>query len=182
MNHVIRSDLTHNLPKLNPLLSGEVDRTIPEYLGTSREWRAVNISSALLKMVAIISGHIFIGPELNRSEAYLHASINYTMDLFSAAAQLKTWPQALRSIGQYFVPEIKPVHDHRRRAKEFLIPVIRERRQRQVDGDEAPSDVLQWMMNKAEKFNVTDDGDLAEAQLTLSLAAIHTTTVTATLV
>ncbi|KXJ87231.1 cytochrome P450 [Microdochium bolleyi] len=180
VNHIIRSDLTHNLPKINYLLSDEVAKTVPEYLGTSREWQSVNINTAVLKMVAIVSGHVFIGPEHNRSEAYLHASINYTIDIFNAAAQLKTWPKLLRPIGQYFVPGVETVKEHRRRAQEFLVPIINERRARLAAGEQVPDDVLQWTIAKAHKFGITDDAALADGQLTLSLAAIHTTTMMAT--
>lgn len=182
MSHVIRADLTHKLPSLNDRLSAEVAQTVPEYLGKSREWTAININRAMLKMVAVISGHIFLGPELNRHEEYLHASINFTVDYFKAASQIRTWSPWLRPIGRYFVPEINTVQEHRRRAKEFLVPIIEERRARGAaqDGSEEPDDLLQWMLAKAENFGTPDTGHLAETQLVLSMAAIHTTTMMAT--
>ncbi|KAH7025664.1 cytochrome P450 [Microdochium trichocladiopsis] len=180
MNHVIRSDLTHNLPRINHLLSKEVAQTVPEYLGKHREWTRVNINEKLLKMVAIISGHVFIGPQLNRDERYLDASINYTVDLFKAAGELQKWHRLIRPIGKYFIPSVHQLHEQRRRAKEFLVPVVQKRRALREAGEEVPDDMLQWMIAKADKFNVSDDGDIAETQLTLSLAAIHTTTLTAT--
>ncbi|KXJ88150.1 cytochrome P450 [Microdochium bolleyi] len=182
LNHVIRSDLNHKLNSVNEKLSSEVALTIPEHLGKSRDWTSINIFGAMLRMVAIISGHIFLGPELNRREEYLHASINYTIDLFKAATQLRSWPLWLRPIGQFFVPDINSVKEHRRRAKEFLVPIVRERQASRAapDGSEEPDDMLQWMLAKAEKFGNTDEGYIAELQLTLSLAAIHTTTMTVT--
>lgn len=42
-------------------------------------------------------------------------------------------------------------------------------------GDEGPDDLLQWMIRKAPTYDMTDQ-DLAQMQLTLSMAAIHTTT------
>lgn len=42
-------------------------------------------------------------------------------------------------------------------------------------GDKGPDDLLQWMIRKAPAYNMTDQ-DLAQMQLTLSMAAIHTTT------
>ncbi|KAJ1328953.1 ent-kaurene oxidase [Microdochium nivale] len=184
MNHVIRSDLTHKLPSLNDKLSAEVAQAVPEYFGKSREWTAINVNNTMLKVVAVVSGHIFLGPELNRHEEYLHASINFTVDLVKAASQIRAWSPWLRPIGRYFVPGINTVNDHRRRAKEFLVPIIEERRVRRAvqGGSEEPDDMLQWMLAKAENFGTPDAGHLAETQLTLSMAAIHTTTMMVTYV
>ncbi|KAI0129663.1 ent-kaurene oxidase [Xylariales sp. AK1849] len=178
LNHVVRSDLTRSLSRITPRLAAEVTRTVDEVLGPCEEWTAVAIYQKLLHMVAIISGHIFLGPELCRREEYLHASINYTVDLFIAVRKLKEWNPWLRAIGQYFTPELKKVAEHRRKAKDFLLPIIRDRKAAMKKGEEMPDDMLQWMINKAEAQHVTDEG-LAEVQLTLSLAAIHTTTMTA---
>ena len=180
MAHIIRSDLTHNLPSVNIHLCSAVATTVPEYLGTSREWTPITINPKLMQMVAVISGHIFIGPELNHSQTYLDSSINYTIDLFGAATELRQWPSFMRSIVKYFIPSVDRLNEHRRKAREFLVPVIRERRALRQAGRPEPNDVLQWTIAKADKFNVTDDGAIAEIQLTLSLAAIHTTTMTAT--
>jgi cytochrome P450 len=135
----------------------------------------VPIYQKLLQIVAIVSGHIFLGPELCRRPEYLHASINYTVDLFIAVRKLKAWNEWLRPIGQYFVPELSKITEHRQKAQDFLIPIIQERRAAFKKGEEEPDDMLQWMIAKAEEQNITDVA-LAETQLTLSLAAIHTTT------
>lgn len=42
-------------------------------------------------------------------------------------------------------------------------------------GDARSDDLLQWMIQKAPAYNMTDK-DLAQMHLTLSMAAIHTTT------
>ncbi|KAI1248628.1 hypothetical protein MGN70_009828 [Eutypa lata] len=180
MVHIIRSDLTHNLPKVNQMLTTEVARTVPEELGPCTEWIEVTISQKLLRIVAIVSGQIFIGSELCRSPEYLHASIRFTLDLFAAAARLKRWPFFLRPIVRYFVSELGNVQEHRRAAHEFLVPVLRQRRERAKQGQEMPEDLLQCMINKADSFDVKTDQEIAEIQLNLSMAAIHTTTMTAT--
>lgn len=180
MAHIIRSDLTHNLPSIVTELSSTVAITVPEQLGTSPDWTSITIYPKLMQIVAVVSGCIFIGPDLNRSQIYIDSSINYTLDLFGAASELRQWPSFMRPIVKHFLPSVVKVNEHRRKAKEFLVPVIRERRALRQAGEAEPDNALQWMVAKADKFNVTDDGALAEVQLTLSLAAIHTTTMTAT--
>lgn len=107
----------------------------------------------------------------------MHSSIHYTVDLFTAIPKLKQWSKWLRPIGQYYVPELKRVAAHRKTAEEFLRPVIKERRQLMREGRDLPDDMLQWMLSKSKDFNLSDD-ELSTIQLNLSLAAIHTTTLT----
>lgn len=156
-------------------------RTVDEVLGPCEDWTPVMIYQKILHIVAIVSGHVFLGPDLCRREEYLHASINYTVDIFAAVRKLKSWNAWLRPFVQFTMPELRRVREHRQKARDFLLPIIRERRDamRRGDGSKLPDDVLQWTINKAEKFGSSDEA-LAELQLTLSLASIHTTTIMTT--
>ncbi|KAK3937790.1 cytochrome P450 [Diplogelasinospora grovesii] len=187
LNHVVKADLTRNLPRINPRLSEEVDRSVKTELPPCEDWTPIVINQALLRIVAIVSGHIFLGPELCRREEYLHASINYTVDVFKAVRALKKWPTVIRPFGAWFTPELASIKEHKQRAKEFLIPIIQERRAMMARGEEMPDDMLQWMLEKSvpghnptTETKMEDDAEMAFLQLTLSMAAIHTTSMTAT--
>lgn len=169
-----------SIARINPRLSEEVDKTVKMELPQSDDWTPVVIHQKLLRIVAAVSGNIFLGPELCHREEYLHSSIRYALDLFTAVRALKMWPKPLRPIVRYFIPELNRIKDHRERAKRFLLPVIQERRALMKQGREVPDDMLQWMLNKADKFHICDDGEIAFQQLSLSVAAIHTTTMTVT--
>lgn len=138
------------------------------------------VYSKLLRIVAIVSGNIFLGPELCRREEWVNSAITYTVDMFTGIGKLKQWSPWTRFIGQYYVPELKSVSEHRRKCREFLAPVIAERRQQMKKGAQMPDDMLQWMMNKSADYKLVDD-ELSLIILNLSLAAIHTTTLTTTL-
>jgi len=144
------------------------------------EWTKLPFFESLLRVVAIVSGDIFLGRELCRNEEYLHLSISYTIDAFTGVAKLKQWRPWLRAIGVYFVPEMRIIENHRKRVKKFLAPIIKERRELMVNGSELPDDLLQWTLKKASKFpeEMRSDDDIAFMQLRLSLAAIHTTSTT----
>ncbi|KAK6856185.1 hypothetical protein PG995_008336 [Apiospora arundinis] len=177
--HMIRSDLTRSLNRINPGLAAETEKTVDEVLGPCDDWTSQVTYNKILRIVAIVSGRIFLGPDLCRREEYIYASTMYTVDLFKAVGKLKSWHSSLRPIAQYFIPELKTVFEHRRKAREFLFPIIRERKEAMKNGSELEDDMLQWMLNKAESNGVSDDR-LAELQLSLSLAAIHTTTMAVT--
>ncbi|ORY61450.1 ent-kaurene oxidase [Pseudomassariella vexata] len=179
VNRIVRADLTRSLNRINPRLAQEAERTVDSALGPCEDWTEAVIYEKLLRVVAIVSGRIFLGPDLCRREEYLNSSINYTVDLFRGVRKLKLWNDWLRPIGQYFTPELHTISEHRRKAKEFLQPIIRERRDMIREGKELPDDMLQWMIKDAEDYSLSDE-DLAEAQLGVSLAAIHTTTMATT--
>jgi cytochrome P450 len=172
--------LIKHLDRINPRLTEEVDRAVVDILGDNPEWNSQIMYQQLLRIVAIVSGNIFLGPEHCRSEEWVYHSIMYTVDLFQAIGKLKQWQSWTRPIGQYFIPELKSVKEHRRKAREFLRPIIAERRAMMNRGDELPDDMLQWLMNKSADFGVADE-EMSLMQLNLSLAAIHTTTLTSCL-
>ncbi|CAJ2505514.1 Uu.00g129080.m01.CDS01 [Anthostomella pinea] len=179
--HIIRGDLTRSLVRINPRLSAETARTITDTMPPCDDWTSVTVYPTVLQMVAVISGAIFIGPDLCRAPEYLHASMNYTMAFINAVSKLKQWSSKLRWLGRYFTPEVDALHAERKKAHAFLAPVIRERREAMRAGRELPDDALQWMLNKVDDFGLSDDV-VAETQLNMSMAAIHTTTLTVTMI
>jgi choline dehydrogenase len=153
---------------------------VQEELPECDDWTAVVISPVILRIVAIVSGNIFLGPDMCRQEEYLNIAILFTMDLAMASAEIKRWPSWFRSIGAYLTPQVAKVSEHRRKMTEFLAPAIEERRLAMRNGDEVPDDTFQWMLEKATNHGVTDTGHLSDMILLLIFAAIHTTTLTAT--
>ncbi|KAI1338803.1 ent-kaurene oxidase [Xylariaceae sp. FL0016] len=178
--HVIRSDLTRSLVRINPRLSAETAQTIKDLMPPCEDWTSVTVYPTVLQMVAIISGAIFIGPDLCRSPDYLQASMNFTLQFIEAVSKLKQWSPWTRWFGRYFTPAVDNLFAARKKAHEFLAPVIAKRREVMAAGEDMPDDALQWMINKGRDFGLSDE-KLAEAQLNLSMAAIHTTTLTVTM-
>lgn len=78
------------------------------------------------------------------------------------------------------IPEVVRLRGYRQEMQMFLEPVIAERRQLKVAGEPLPDDTLQWLLNRAEAAGITDVANITHMQLLLTMAAIHTTTLTAT--
>lgn len=149
-------------------------------LPQSPSWSEVKINDKLLRIVAMASGRIFIGPELCRDEAYLDAAINYTIDLMTAVHIISFMPVWLRPFLAPFIPQIKKLKQRIDEADAFLRPIVSARREAAKDPDyQKPDDMLQWLIDSQGKFGVKDDKELANNQLGISFAAIHTTTLTA---
>ncbi|RYP88811.1 hypothetical protein DL769_000225 [Monosporascus sp. CRB-8-3] len=128
----------------------------------------------------MVSGLIFLGPDLCRRLEYIRAAVDYTVDITAAVTRLKAWPWWTRPFMSRILPELVRLRDHRKDMKAFLEPVIGERRRLKLAGDRLPDDALQWIPEKAEAAGITGITDLANMQLLLTMAAIHTTTLTTT--
>lgn len=175
----------YQIARINPRLWEEVVSAIStEIPQCENEWTPVVISGVLVRIIAVVSGSIFFGPDLCREEEYMDCAVKFTMDLVMASAVLKRIPSWLRSIAaEYLVPQAKLVRGHRRRMKRFLEPVIEARRKflgDGKDGGERPDDLFQWMLEKAADKGITGAGDLTDMMLLLLLAAIHTTSLAVT--
>lgn len=174
LSHVIRSALTRNLSRINPNLYQEVERTVKDVIPPTDDWVSYGVEESLVQIITVVSGSIFVGPQLCRTPEYKDACANFSVHLFRAIRALKQWPRWIRSVGRYFTPGVKRVQGYYRDGQNILIPVIKERREKMRLGEKMPDDVLQWMLVKAENEGVGDEA-LCDLQLTLIMAAIHTT-------
>ncbi|KAL2135133.1 hypothetical protein VTI74DRAFT_9726 [Chaetomium olivicolor] len=176
--HTIKTSLTPALVRLSPAIAEEVQDSICRELPPCDDWTAVNINHKLLRIVALVSGRIFIGSELSRSEEYLDAAINYTLELMAARRALDRVRPWLRPFLGYRIPEVKKLDQRLIQADKFLQPIVAARRAMK-DGNK-PDDMLQWLMDGQGKFKEYSTEELARIQLAISFVAILTTTLTAT--
>jgi cytochrome P450 len=171
---------THKV-RLNPIISEEVDEALVLEMSSCDDWTPTNIYAKLLRIVAIVSGRIFVGRELSRSEEYLDAAINYTMDVVAAQRAVNELTPWTRFYKAPYLPQVQKLDQRIREADNFLRPIAKARRDAANDPSaEKPDDMLQWLLDEQEKSGQHDDKQLAEFQLGISFAAIHTTTLTAT--
>ncbi|KAK4247459.1 cytochrome P450 [Corynascus novoguineensis] len=176
--HTIKASLTPALVRLNSTISSEVQLSIDQELPPCDDWTSVNINQKLLRIVALVSGRVFIGEELSRSEEYLDAAINYTVELMEARRAVDEMAPWKRPFLANRLPQVKRLDERLAQADRFLRPVVASRRQ--LPDSERPDDMLQWIMSGQEKFRQYSTEELARLQLGISFAAIHTTSVTAT--
>jgi len=176
--HTVKTSLTPALPRLSPSLSDEVRSSFLSELPDCPKWTPVNITHKLLRIVAMVSGRIFIGPELCRDEAYLDAAINYTIELMNARNAVDQLPPWKRPFAAHRLPEVRALRQRLKQADDFMKPVVEARKK--LPAEEKPDDMLQWLMENQGKFGDDSSEKLARLQLSLSFAAIHTTTLTAT--
>ncbi|KAI8267504.1 Cytochrome P450 monooygenase 2 [Colletotrichum sp. SAR11_239] len=178
LQNVARKQLTKYLNTVTEPLSVETAFAANHIFGESPEWRSVPAKDAILDLVARLSSRVFLGDELCRNEAWLRVTKDYTVISFMAAMKLTFVPRPLRPLVHWFLPDCRLVRQHLSQARALISGVIEQRRSAKREaaakGEEAPSynDAIEWaeMECKGQAY------DAAVFQLTLSFAAIHTTT------
>lgn len=175
--------LTTSTARLNYIIAEEVDLAFQEELPPCKDWTPVQLNKHLLRIVAKVSGRIFVGPELCRTEEYIDMAINFTLHLMTAVEAITRLRDSDRKTKAYNLPEVKELRARQQRAYDFIKPLI-EARKKAIKEDpdfQKPDDIMQWILDDGQaKYGEQDDQELTEIQLGLTFAAIHTTTMSTT--
>lgn len=142
------------------------------------EWQDIQIQDATLDLVARLSSRVFLGNEICRNEAWLKITKDYTILAFTAAVKMNLVPALFRPLVMWLDPTCKQVRAALAGAQSIMAPVIEARRklvaEAQENGQQIPvfNDAIEWAEAEAKDPSY----NAAVFQLTISFAAIHTTT------
>ncbi|KAI6355514.1 hypothetical protein MCOR25_008160 [Pyricularia grisea] len=168
--------------KVTPELSRVAWEAVLSELSNFSDWTEVDIHHQLVRIVTIVSGWMFVGPEFCRTDEYMDLAAHYAADAFGGPVILQMFPKAMRRFVAPLVPPIRRVWKAHHRIAALLGPAIAARRNTDPDSQSIPDDMLQWLIENSHQFpdEIKEDGDIARLQLSLSAVAIHTTALTAT--
>ncbi|KAM0239606.1 hypothetical protein ACHAP5_008177 [Fusarium lateritium] len=179
--HIVKASLTPALIRLNAMIAEEVHQSMALEFPRTEDWTEVNINEKVLRIIAMVSGRVFVGPELCRKQEYLDAAVNYTIDVMTAAYVISYVPQWLRRIVAPFLPHIERLNKRLEEATSLLRPVIMARQEASYEAENVnPDDMLQWLIDSSSTNGDVDVKKLAEMQLSAIFAAIHTTSLVTT--
>ncbi|KAE8158738.1 cytochrome P450 [Aspergillus tamarii] len=174
---VINKKLTHTLGQLTIPLSKETAAVLTDKLPGSDEWKPFTFAQEIPHMVARLSSLVFLGEKICRNESWLNVSVNYTIDAFNAARELRDWPAIARPFIHWFMPSMQKLRHHRKVAAEIVQQeiikrdMIREGKLPEENPPRAHADALDWFREVA----AGRPYDETVSQIGLSVAAIHTT-------
>ncbi len=176
---VVRVKLTQSLNLVTNDLVEETTLSLHDILGESDEWHTIELRKAVTDIVARLSSRVFLGKELCRNERWLEIAKTYTIDWFTASFVLRMVPWVLRPLGRWLMPQCISLRKSIKDAHQLIDPEVL-RRKTAVDeaiaaGQELPkvSDTIGWMYEIMRGHNA--DYDFVAGQLSLTMAAIHTT-------
>ncbi|KAL3417887.1 hypothetical protein PVAG01_10897 [Phlyctema vagabunda] len=176
----VRVDLTRSISATLEGLQNEAEFAFPEVLGPCEEWTSVHMYSKVLRIIAFLSGRIFVGLPLCRDEEWVKTTIEYTGDAFAAVEPIRKHPKFLRPLVAPFLPSLWKIANHKAISERLLGPILKERLASMQSPDfDQPHDTISYMLkNSGEK--ASDFKYQSHTQLNLSLAAIHTTSMALT--
>lgn len=139
----------------------------------------MKISQKLLRIVAKVSGSVFVGSSVCRDEEYIDATINYTVEVAQGARQVKDMSPWKRPFFAHSLPGIKELKRRKAQFSKLLRPIIAKRLEAAKSPTyETPDDLLQWLMNNFEDSNNLDAKLMAEFLCSVNFAGIHSTSTT----
>ncbi|KAF3062287.1 Ent-kaurene oxidase [Daldinia childiae] len=173
---LLKCKMTGQLARMTPQLKEELEHIVATEFPECQEWTPFKIQPFMIRTIARLSGRIFVGPLLNRTEEWMDVSINFAITAFIAVIKLQFFPPWMRPAAQYLVSELRTIRKDLGRAQAMLTPVIEERiRDAETPGYDKPDDFVQWLQDALPEDQKTDFYIQAKIQLLLSAASIHTT-------
>ncbi|KAI1659919.1 ent-kaurene oxidase [Daldinia decipiens] len=173
---LLKCKMTGQLARMTPQLKEELEHIIANEFPECQEWTPFKIQPFMVRTIARLSGRVFVGPLLNRSEEWMDVSINFAITAFIAVIKLQFFPPWMRPAAQYLVSELRTIRRDLERAQAMLTPIIEERiRDAETPGYDKPDDFVQWLQDALPEDQKTDFYIQSKIQLLLSAASIHTT-------
>ena len=153
-----------------------------EEMPPCEDWTSVHIYMKLVNAVAKVSGRVFVGPTLCRDKDYLDAAVNYTLDIVGAQRKIQDMRPWLRPFLAPRLKEVRTIDSRKEKARKLIAPIVQARREAEKNDPryKKPEDMMQWLMDRYSASGNDSIDTLAQSQLGLIFAAIHTTTLTAT--
>ncbi|RDW87740.1 hypothetical protein BP5796_03434 [Coleophoma crateriformis] len=178
--HAIKNDLTRHVASILDGLQDEARFAIDQEFGTGSDWTPIPVYMKITRVVALLSGRVFVGRPLSREEEWLNATISYTYNCTRARDALQKYPTFIRPVVGPWLPEVQDLFKQRKRGAELLTPILEEIRKREARGEkmdeyeDQQGTFCRWLMKYMGNEEVTAM-KLAENQMGVSFAAIHTT-------
>jgi cytochrome P450 len=182
----IKGELTRGIARTLADLQDEVTYAVDTEIGDAKEWKELYVVAKLLRIVALVSGRIFVGLPLCRNEQWINTTINFTVDLMHAVRDVEAIHPLLRPFRAPFLKTIRQITTYRKLAGSMLAPQFKEILAERAAGqekapvlkgeDDSQFNLAQWILNHYKNPGSATAEKLGEEQLSISFAAIHTTT------
>ena len=177
LKDAVRTKLTQSLGPVSLDLCRCADREVDEIFGLSEQWQQWNVRKHTQELVAKLSTQVFLGERLIKNKEWIRVAVDYTIHIVLAVMELRLTPAPLRPIIHWFLPNCCRLRKDRTSGRKIIDEEIRIRQQEREAAaarGEPPSktsDSIGWFTEIADGQPI----DMSGMQLSLTLAAIHTT-------
>lgn len=173
-----KNKLTQSLTAINDDISREVTVILDELLGNKEEETEISLRFLIARVICQVTTRVFLGPELSTNKDWLDVCQNYAVLAFMSQKAMLRWPPLLRPFVHWFLPELRQLRELSKVGHRVIQPYIDTHRnaiQGAIkEGKPLPKteNMIGWMDEVAKGRPIS----IADAQIMLSIAAIHTTT------
>lgn len=177
----LRNDLNRKSATI-PTLIEETNYAFSTTLQEYNDWTPVKVFPNINRMVAMVSGRIFLGKILSRQEEWVSISTQWSNDVFALLRRTARYPTWIRDYVTPYFSETQKVLEQRKRAKNFLSPSFEEQLHAKRQGLPPPDEeesLATWMMKYLTPQHMQVES-LVRHQLGISWASVHTSTLALT--
>ncbi|EKG20640.1 Cytochrome P450, partial [Macrophomina phaseolina MS6] len=171
----IRGELTTNLPRLLDYMSTEVDFAFNKVMPKTDEWQLLPLEELVLEPIAQASARLFVGPNLCRDERWMHIMRTFTHKTHAGLIAVKMWPPFLRPLVWPFIPSLRIIEKTWNEGRKILEQNAEAEKAAGTKGDY----IREWVADKNPEW-ADDVQQQVDFQFTLSMSALHTTSMTLT--
>lgn len=176
----VKIDLTRHLASVLDGLQDETRHAINSEFGPCEDWTALPVYFKLTRIVALLSGRVFVGRPLSRDEAWLDATINYTWACVKASDACKRYSPYIRNFVGPYLKEVKDLKKHRQDGADLLQPLLndllakRGSEKSDFDGfDDEQGTFCSWVLNYTDEKERGSALNLANAQMSREYLGSH---------
>lgn len=175
---VVRMKLTQSLGLVTEDLAEESVDTLHDIFGENPDWQVSTIKADVLQLVARLSSRVFLGKPLCQDQRWLDIAKDYTVLIFTASQQMREMSWLWRPIQYQFRPTCKRLRETYHDAQTLVAEEVERRKNeanRLLAMNKTPakkSDAIAWITEVQRGISTEE---LVQAQLSLTVAAIHTT-------
>jgi hypothetical protein len=168
----VKINLTRHIASTLDDLQEEIRYGFDKEFGSCKDWTTISVYSKLTRIVALLSGRVFVGRPLSREEEWIQATIMFTFYCIQAKNAINAYPEWARGIAAYFLPEVKRLRAFKKRGGELLKPILdaqmakegHEKLHREDTRDEQGT-FISWILKNTKEKERSDPLVLANNQM-----------------
>ncbi|KAI6491941.1 hypothetical protein MCOR13_008128 [Pyricularia oryzae] len=174
---IVTKHLTKRLNSVTAPLSLETSVATDKNFGKSSEWTEIKVYEPITDVIARVSSRVFLGDKLCRDAAWLDITKSFAQTAMAVIMTMRAFPTWIRPLVFQFASYGKEYRALYRRGHKAIMPIMEERQKERAEcaakGVPAPvyNDLIEW----AETEAGNNSFDMTAVQLSISMAAIHTT-------
>jgi hypothetical protein len=174
----VKNDLTRHIASTLDVLQDEIRYGFDKELGPCEDWMPIPLYAKMARIVALLSGRVFVGRPLSREEEWIQATTTFTFCCTQARVAINAYHEWTRGVVAYFLPELKKVKEFKKRGAQLLQPIVHAQlskvgneKIRIDDSEDEQGTFIAWLLKNTKENERSDPLILANNQMACKCSA-----------